>query len=216
MRVARVPVDGDDGRVGGLEAGLGELAHDPLLHLVLVHGPRGGMTFADERERALHDPPAVLARPRVAFGGGLGPDGDAGLHEVRAADDVDAHGADQFDRAGVDDAHDRQGAARGVLHGDAGTALEAGAEPRVQVVPREEEVERRLDALELTVVDVVDQEPRLALGGHQQHHAAGGPAAAGEELREHGVVAPKVVEKPRVDAFGLHGGLDPGKVQHDG
>jgi hypothetical protein len=24
------------------------------------------------------------------------------------------------------------------------------------------------------------------------------------------------VEEPRVDAFGLHGGLDPGKVQHDG
>jgi hypothetical protein len=134
------------------------------------------------------------------------PDGLEVLDEFGARRGLDAHRADEFDRAGVHARDVRDVAHRRILHGDLGRVAararargrERVAEVRVELLPAEVDEAAARERVELLGLDAVDDLGRLALGRYEVEPAARGELVLVEQEDAVGerVAAAEVVEEP--------------------
>ena len=210
MRVRGVGTGGAVGAVIGEEAG----ALDALLQegddavLVGVAAAAGGV--ADELEAGAEDLVELLLGFEVGSDLGFGKDGFEVADHVGGADDLLAHGTDEFDGARVDHRDIHDGVARGVLHGNFFAALKDGGELELELLPRGVLAFCAGECVELEAFDAVNDFFRLSVRGDEVEPAAGDEAVLVEAENSvgDGVAVVVVVEKPAVKVLGADGGLN--------
>ena len=137
VRIAAVLVRGHDRPVHRDHALLAEAARDEARDLVLGRTAARIDLRADLAKGVREHGVDPAARLEVGLPLPVGPARLEVLHERGRRDDLGSEGPHQIDRAGIDERHDGNHAARGVLHGDAPGAGEDRSElPDVRLPAR--------------------------------------------------------------------------------
>ncbi len=121
VRIAAVRTDADDGRMIGDESVSGEVIQNALLHFRLAHRTGAADVLGDECESDIVSRARMLGRFQVHAPLLVIPARLELLDEIAGGDDLDAEGADQFDRPGIDARDVGIGVARHVFHRHAPT-----------------------------------------------------------------------------------------------
>ena len=182
------------------EAGLRHFGEEEGDDVELGDGGIGAKAFADVFPAGGED--GVEAALGFEVGGdlGFGEDGFKDADEVGGTDDLLAHGANEFNGAGVNHGDVHDGVARGVLHGDGGGAVEEEFEFLLEFLPGGVGVAGAGEGVELAGLDAMDELAGFAFGGDEVEPAAGDEAIGveREDAIGDGVAVVVVVEEPAV------------------
>ena len=216
VRIAAVRADADNGRMIGNQFVGGEVIENALLHFGFAHGAGVAHALGDEGEGDIVGRARVLGRFQVHGPLLVVPARFELLYQVAGRDDLDAEGADQFNRPGIDARDIGIGVARDVLHRHAVASLEQRLHARLQLLPAEIALRRPRNAIQGVRFDLMHQFARFAVGRHEIEPAPREDGVGGdvEDAAGQDVQAAKVVEQPAVEFRRSQGRLDQRKIKN--
>ena len=212
MRVAAVRAFAHDRRVIGDHAGVGEVLHDPRLHIDFGREASVADLVGDElpsdtvggigvRGGLLVQRPLLVAPSRLEL-----------LDEIAGRDDFDAETADEFERAAVDAGDVRVAVLRAVFHGDALRAIDERFDPLLELLPAQ--VDGRVFAGQVLERGRFDAVAELLRFPGRRDEVGPAPRAVRlgrpRDARGEDVDLAEIVEEPTVSALLANRGLNCG------